>query len=278
MRWAALALLLLAGCTDTAGQVGDAVGDAGKDAGAIVADASKDAGRAITETATPIGIAIADAVATIQPQPPPAVMDHGLDRAEADPAVELITRWEVVSHAYYIKRLQHLICPPPPSGPTGGIGYDFGQQTRSEIRRVWGWHHDVEALVDASGQIGGGPCNAWRKAHPDVRITLEQAKRVFVNDSLPKYRRMAERALPGLDHQSAGHNSGLTSLGYRRGWSMEGERNSEKRVLRADCVPSSNPECSAQQVVGMCRIWVGKAGGAGQCNRSKDEARVIRSQ
>lgn len=264
-----LLIMILAACAPQTAQIGDAVKDAGADIGSIVSDAAGDAGRSVIETTAPIAIAIADAVQ-------PTIASEPLPPLPIDPAIELITRWEVVSHPYYIKRLQRPICPPPPSGPTGGIGYDFGHQTKTEIRRVWGWHPDADALVQASGQIGVSACNAWRNANPTVRITLADAKRVFASDSLPKYRLMAEKALPGLVHQSPGHNSGLTSYGYRRGWSMEGERMREKRVIRADCVPASNSECSAGQVIASCRIWVNRSDYKGQCNRSHDEARVIR--
>lgn len=276
---AALLALLLVACTpqapqQVAAQMGDAVQDAAADAGGVVTDAVGDAGNGLAAAATPIALAIADAVTVVQPLPPVEPPPP----APADPAIALISKWEISSEANYERRLKAVYCPKSngPSGPTGGIGYDFGQQTRTEIRRVWAWHPDVETLVTASGQVGPAACKAWRAQHRVV-IELEDAKRVFGADSLPKYRRMAERALPGLANQSPGHNSGLTSLGYRRGWSMEGERMREKRVIRADCVPANNPACSAAQVIAMCRIWVGRSDYKGQCNRSHDEARVIRS-
>ena len=279
---AALLALLLAACTaqapqavatEAAAQVGDAVQDVAGDVGEAVADAAQDAGSSVTEAIAPVAIAIADAIqpepAAVEALPPPAPAE--------DPAVALIVRWEVTSQAHYTRKLSGLICPPPPSGPTGGIGYDFGHQTRAEIRRVWGWHPAVDRLETASGQIGVDKCNAWRKANADIRISWDDARRVFASDSLPKYRRMALRALPGLDRQTPGHIGGLSSTGYRRGWSMEGERMREKRVIRDQCMPQDSADCSAGQVIAMCRLWAGKPGGKGQCNRSHDEARVIRS-
>lgn len=265
-----LLVLLLAGCAQQAEQLGDVVEDTSSDVGERVSDAASDTGDAVALVVGPVAIAIADAVQ-------PEVESVPLPPLPPDPAIDLIIRWEVSGKANYNRRLTGIICPGGHSGPTGGIGYDFGQQTKKEIRRVWGWHPDVDRLAEASGQNGVAKCNAFRNANRDIRISWDEARRMFASDSLPKYRRLAERALPGLDRQTPGHNSGLTSTGYRRGWNMEGENMREKRVIRADCVPASNADCSAGQVIEMCRIWRGKPGGKGQCSRGEDEARVIRS-
>lgn len=256
-----------------AARVGDAVDDAARTAGVAAAGVARDAALEVTEASAPAAIALADA---LQPEPPAPAAPPPAAPNE-DPAIALMVRWEVTGQANYERKLQGLVCPPPPSGPTGGIGYDFGHQTRAEIRRVWGWHPDADRLASASGQIGALKCNAWRRANADIRIPWDDAIRVFAGDSLPRYRGMALRALPGLDRQTAGHIGGLSSTGYRRGWNMEGERMREKRVIRDQCVPQDSADCSAAQVIAMCRLWEGKPGGKGQCNRGADEARVIRS-
>lgn len=276
---AALLALLLAGCgrpavQDVAAGAVTAVEHAAGDVGAAMRDAAGDTGQLAVVNAAPASVALREAVQAIAPEPPPPV--PAVDPTP-DPALTLIPRWEVTSRAHYERRLSGLVCPPRQSGPTGGIGYDFGHQTRAEIRRVWGWHPASARLATASGQLGAEKCGAWRRANADIRISWDEAMRVFASDSLPKYKRMAMRALPGLDRQSAGHIGGLTSTGYRRGWSMEGERMREKRVIRDQCVPQDSADCSAGQVIAMCRIWAHAPDAKGQCNRSYDEARVIRS-
>lgn len=277
----ALLCLLLCACgaqspqtvaQQAAAQTGDAVQDVARDMGAAATDVTTDAGKLTTAAVLPVAIAIAEAA---QPAPPAVLEPPPLP--PPDPAIDLIIRWEVTSRAHYDRKLSGVYCPPAPSGPTGGIGYDFGHQTSKEIRRVWGWHPDVDRLATASGQIGALKCSTWAKANGDIRIGWDDARRVFADDSLPKYRGMALRALPGLEQQTRGHIGGLSSTGYRRGWSMEGERMREKRVIRDQCVPQNSADCSAGQVIAMCRLWQGKPGGKGQCNRSNDEARVIRS-
>lgn len=280
IRAALLALLLLAGCARApvaavADEAADAVQDAAAEVGEAAQDTAQDAGDAVAQDAAPVAIALREAVQAVVveplPPPPPPV------EAAPDPAVALIVRWEVSGRANYERRLSGPICPGGASGPTIGIGYDLGHQTAAEIRRVWHWHPAVDRLASGSRQTGPERCNAWRAAHRDIRIGWDDALRVFTSDSLPKYRGMAMRALPGLDRQTPGHVGGLSSTGYRRGWSMEGERAREKRVIKTDCVPADNADCSAGQVIAMCRIWAGKPGGKGQCNRSHDEARVIRT-
>lgn len=274
-----VALLLVAALLSGCGSAGDAVSGGIESAAGEAGSALNEAGIGLDVAATTFALELNDAVSIEQdPLPPPPPPPRG---EPADPAIDLIVRWEVISRSYFEKALRRPICPPGASGPTAGIGYDFGHQTKSEIRRVWGWHQDVDALVAASGQTGAERCKAWRATYPSVRVGWDDAIRVFRSDSLPRYRALAEAALPGLAGKTTGHNSGLTSTGYRRGWSMEGQRNIEKRVIRSRCMPIDSQEssagCSAEQVIAMCRIWANTNQARGQCNRSHDEARVIRS-
>lgn len=288
LTWILPALLLL-GCSEVAQVPANTVDNAvdlaveatrATDAAAVDVQEPVDSGAAsVGNAASTFALAMTDVAESITSDvlPPPPRADK---EASQDPAVDLMIRWEVTSQAHYMKSLQGLICPggkDSRSGPTGGIGYDFGQQTEAEIRRVWGWHPDVDRLATASGQNGHDKCTAWRNAHRDIRITFDQAKRVFLDDSLPKYRRMAIRALPGLERQTKGYIGGLTSTGYRRGWAMEGPRMIEKRVIKAKCVPHDDAPCGATQVLSMCRLWRGTSEGNGQCARGEDEARVIQS-
>lgn len=277
-----LLVMLLAGCEQRAVQaVADgaatAVEHAAADVGQAMEEAAGDAGTLAAANTAPVTVALREAVQAITPDPAPPPPPEPPADVPPDPAIALITRWEVSGRANYERRLSGPVCPGGASGPTIGIGYDLGHQTAAEIRRVWHWHPAVERLATGSRQTGASRCNEWRNAHRDIRITWDDAIRVFTVDSLPKYRRMALRALPGLDRQAAGHIGGLTSTGYRRGWSMEGERMREKRVIRDQCMPQDSADCSAGQVVAMCRLWAGTPNAKGQCNRSHDEARVIRT-
>lgn len=190
-------------------------------------------------------------------------------------ATKLIVRWEVTSEAAYRKKYQGVICPGGASGPTIGIGYDLGHQTRATIAREWAGHPQLESLLEGSGVTGEARCAAYRAANRHVRVSYEDAQRVFQDSTLPAYTGAARRALKnGWGALPPGAQAANISLGYNRGWAMSGDRNREKRVIRDDCVPRNNRECNAHQLRAMCRIWAGTPNGPGLCARRNDEARV----
>jgi GH24 family phage-related lysozyme (muramidase) len=190
-------------------------------------------------------------------------------------ATKLIVRWEVTSPAAYTKKYQGVVCPGGASGPTVGIGYDLGHQTRATIEREWVGHPALSALVAGSGVVGPEACTAYRRAHPEIQITYADAVRVFEHSTLPAYTSAARRALPkGWDVLAPGAQAANVSLGYNRGWTMAGDRNREKRAIRDDCVPIGDRQCNASQLRGMCRLWAGTPNGAGLCARRNDEAKV----
>lgn len=283
-----LAALLLAGCAaQPADNVQEAV-QAAADAVAVVDTSASEAATTVAQVATPATLAvreIVESIPSVEAQEVPTQRNAeraAMDAAARDPGAAVITKYEIVSEPYYQKVLKFVYCPrgKTVSGPTGGIGYDFGHQTPAEIRAVWGWHPQIDAMVAASGQTGPVACNAWLKKYGRVVIALDDAKRVFAIDSFPKYQRMAKRALPGLAGKTVGHIGGVTSTGYRRGWAMVGARNRHKRVIRDTCMPIADQresaECSAAQTIAMCVIWEGTDTYKGQCRRSHDEAAVIR--
>lgn len=194
-------------------------------------------------------------------------------------AVDLVVRWEVGSPARYTKLYQGVICPGGASGPTIGIGDDLGHQTPAEIRRRWGWHPLVDELVTGSGVTGDAACKAWKAQHRDIRVSYDDALRVFTTYTWPSYLRMAERAYRnGWDGLSIRHQGGLGSNGYNRGFSMVGSRNTEKRHTRDVCVPNNDPDCTAADLIASCRVWDNQpAIRKGVCARRHDEAKFVRS-
>lgn len=209
-------------------------------------------------------------VAEVLPEPVPASPTF------SPAAAAMIIRWEVTSPAVYTKRYQGIICPGGASGPTIGIGYDLGHQTRADIAREWAFHPDVAILMQGSGVIGEAPCAAFRAKYRDVFVLYDDARRVFIESSLPIYEAGARRALKNgwalLPPDAQGANVGM---GYNRGWGMGGSRNLEKRVIRDECTPAANLSCNAFQLRAMCRIWAGTPNGKGLCARRHDEAKLV---
>lgn len=273
-----LSALVIAGCggPDASGSLQAAitpvVAEAQAEVQAVVAPAAEAAQLRAAEALVPAALAVqAMSQEVLSPSPGPREGTWG----GAPVAADLIIRWEIGSPARYARLYQGLICPPGASGPTGGVGYDFGHQTPAAIRAEWHEHPDVERLASASGVVGEAACKAFVAQHRDIRIDYAYAERVFLTSTLPAYQLAAERALGDGWHQlTLNAQAGNTSLGYNRGWSMRGDRNREKRAIRDVCAPAGDVRCNAAQIRAMKRLWPHIPG---LQNRREDEARVVES-
>lgn len=276
-----LAALLLAGCAETTApdNVQEAV-QAATEAVGVAETAAAETATTVAQVATPATLAVREIVESIPSVEAIEVpTQRNTSTAVDSAAVALVVRWEVGSKDRYTKLYQGVICPGGASGPTIGIGYDLGTQTAASIRAAWSWHPQVEQLVTASGQTGPQACNAWKRAHTNIRVPYDDALRVFTTHDWPSYLRMAERAYRnGWKELSLPHQGGLGSNGYNRGFSMVGSRNTEKRHTRDVCVPNNDPACTAADLIASCRVWDNQpAIRKGLCARRHDEAKFVRS-
>lgn len=211
-------------------------------------------------------------VAGLLPVAPAAPVERLSPAGEA-----LIIRWEVSSQARYERFLTGVICPGGASGPTWGIGYDGGHQTRGVIARDWQGHPDLERLVGSAGVTGEARCRSFLANVVGVRTPYEAALHVFRNTSIPAYIRLARRAVGAAVFDALPRNAQavLVSLGYNRGWSLaKVDSRREMVVIATDCAPRGDLQCIAAQLRSMCRIWKGTPNGKGLCARRHDEARV----
>jgi hypothetical protein len=225
------------------------------DVAAVVTPAVEQLQVSVAEAVIPAALALQDAGQTSLAPTVPA--EAGADAWPGAPvAAALIIRWEIGSPTRYTRLYEGLICPPGASGPTGGVGYDFGHQTATAIRAEWHAHPDVERLATASGVVGQVACRAWVAQHRDIRIPYEYAERIFLTSTMPAYCQAAERAL-GQGWSALTHfaQAGNCSLGYNRGWSMRGDRNREKVAIRDDCAPRGDVACNARELRAMKRLW-----------------------
>lgn len=254
------ALLTLAACGGSIEQAQSAVGDA-------VAHAQYETQTAIAPTL----LDVQDVVQQALPEPaPPSVVHTKVASAAAD----LIIRWEVASEATYTKRYRRPLWPGGASGVTWGVGYDGGHQTKTAIGHDWSSHPRVAILSTTSGVVGL-PAKQLASGLHDVTTPFGYARDVLINSTLPAFTSAARRAL-GEDFERLPPNAAasLISLGYNRGWSMAGDRNREKRVIRDDCVPAADVQCIATQLRAMKRLWPDVRG---LRDRRDDEARVATS-
>lgn len=251
-----LAALLLAGCAEQeVSPTSDNVAQAVQIATEAVAGTIEQADDIREQTAPQVSavtLGLREAVEAVTPEPLPTVVDTSVNPA----VVALVVRWEVGSPKQYTAKYQGVICPGGASGPTIGIGDDLGHQTPNEIRRRWGWHPQVDRMVTGSGKAGPEACNAWRNAHRDIRVSYDDALRIFQTYAWPKYAAMASRAYrKGWDGLTSYHQDSLTSNGYNRGFSFLGSKRTELVVIRDNCVPRSAADCTADQLRASCRVW-----------------------
>lgn len=190
-------------------------------------------------------------------------------------ASALIVRWEVTSPAVYTRRYEGVIWPGGVSGPTWGIGYDGGHQTRQHIASTWHAHPAMPALFTTAGAVGASAqarvnAGEWRAALTPYPYAVD----VFTLYTLPAYTAAARRAL-GPDHFDAlpcGAQAGLVSLGYNRGWSLLGPKRVEMAAIVRVCAPRRDIACIAHQIRAMKRHWPAVKGLQA---RREDEARHV---
>lgn len=214
-----------------------------------------------------------EAVQVVIPPTPPVIPPRPL----VDPrAVDLIVHYEVTSAAFYRSRLQGVIWPGGASGATWGIGYDGGHQTRAVIAQDWGRHEQLERLLTTAG-ITGQRARELVRGLTDVLTAYAYAYEVFELASLPVYHGRARRAFgpEAFDRLPPLAAGALVSLVYNRGAGMAGDSRREMRVIRDECIPSSDIDCIAREIRAMCRLWRGTVNEAGLCRRRDAEAALV---
>lgn len=260
-----------------ASAVADVVTVAATDAQAAVATPVQTAQASAAATVIPAVVAMREAIAEALPPPPAPQAPVSL---VSPAAVDLIVGFEIISPAYYVKRLQGVVCPPRLSGPTRGIGWDDGHQTRAAIAAAWPDHPQLPRILPASGQVGATKCNAYRNANRDIRTPLPMAQQVFEETALPAYHSLTARTFrKGWDTLPPNAQGALVATVYNRGASMVGKGKNdprkEMRVLRDVCVPAADTQCMAEQFLSMRRLWpAGSEGGKGLQRRYTDTAKL----
>lgn len=237
---------------------------------ALIAFPAEAARRAVPPPDDPVPAEVV--LETFTPPAPAAPM------ALTQGGVDLIVRWEVGGPRTYEARYRRPICPAcltTASGVTLGIGYDLRHASPATIIDDWRAHPQREHLPQASG-VGGAAAVELTRRMQHVDTPLPLAMEVFNGSSAWRYRRLAERAFPGMDRLPAPTQDALVSLVYNRGASMTGDARREMRHIRDVCVPARDADCVAHQLEIMVRVWVGGSIEAGMRARRFDEARHAR--
>lgn len=163
------------------------------------------------------------------------------------------------------------------SGITIGIGYDLGYVEADEFRQDWSDclnAADCDALTVVVG-LKGDAAKAKASGLKTVKIKDEDARKVFIERSVPTYQAQTQKAFPGVDNLPADAQGALVSLVYNRGTSMNGDSRREMRAIR-DAVPKGDLKEIAAQLRSMKRLWEG-TNLTGLVKRREAEAQLVES-
>ena len=180
---------------------------------------------------------------------------HGISQESFD----LIVDEEVSGHAVYNRRYRHLTFPGVSSGPTGGIGYDFGQQNKKQVFADWNGKLPpamVRALQGCCGVTGQAAAGVALSLRHVVDIPWEIALDVFSNHDVPRYMAMLRAACPGVELLSGHCQGALLSITFNRGASFNkpGPRYAEMREIRG-CIKSGELAKIPALIRSMKRLW-----------------------
>jgi hypothetical protein len=182
---------------------------------------------------------------------------HGISRAACD----LIVAEEVTSQAVYEHKYRHVLeYPGGNSGPTGGIGYDFGTQTRAQIKADWSDKVDgglLRVLLGASGLRGDKAAAYSHSTRGGVDIPWDVALDVFSNHDLPRYLGILEHYCPGAGALGPDCKGVLLSIAFNRdasGFVKGDPRYAEMREIRR-CVGSGDLASIPGLIRSMKRLW-----------------------
>lgn len=163
------------------------------------------------------------------------------------------------------------------SGVTIGIGYDLGYVTNDEFEGDWKSSLDEASCTALAACIGvkGDDAKAKASSVKGIKITNDQARKVFIERSVPAYQSLTQKAFPGVDKLPADAQGALVSLVYNRGTSMNGDSRKEMRAVR-DAVPKGDLQETANQIRAMKRLWE-NSGVSGLVKRREAEAQLVES-
>jgi GH24 family phage-related lysozyme (muramidase) len=152
------------------------------------------------------------------------------------------------------------------SGITYGHGYDLGYNSEAQIKRDWSAHVNGNVLAFMLSCAGVKGESAKKRLNPRVKslhITMQAAREVFENSTLPRFIKLANETYPGLDELNEDTQGAIVSLVFNRGSSfgVQGQPSWESRREMRELAPlivAKDYEGIASTIKSMSRLWVGK--------------------
>ena len=159
---------------------------------------------------------------------------------------------------YQAQGLMHPTYPGGASGPTIGIGYDCGYNTRQQIAQDWGDllpACTIKRLQDVAGLKGSTAQIAVRRMK-DITISWESSITVFERKTMPRFGGLTRGSFPKVTTTPPGVQGATESIVFNRGESMSGSGRLEMREMR-DAMPDRLKDIP-RYIRRMKRIWEGK--------------------
>jgi len=186
--------------------------------------------------------------------------------------------WETGGKLYYEKFISGITWPGGQSGPTGGIGIDYGYLSNSEFDQYIAKHFSAANAVRLKSTVGknkGVSGKAVANSLGDIKMPWNSAIQAFNEWTLPKFWRMTVAIYPELAGLCAPAVVALVGLVYNRGNRISGSSRVEMARI-APLVAQKDYQGIARQIRSMKRIWVGKKLD-GLLLRREAEAKMVES-
>ena len=194
---------------------------------------------------------------------PNKVYSDGLSLNVSQKAVDTIVYYEVGGKDYYNKKLTSPTVPAwqtTSSGVTVGFGFDCGYNTKDQIETAWKGilpDSEIALLKSASGFKGKSAYyNALPKVKYNVKVSYDNAEKVFLKDSLPRFTKQTADAFDLTPTRLHPHSNGaLVSLVFNRGPSTANtDSRKEMRWIKYN-ISTNHEEKVPSDIRSMKRLW-----------------------
>lgn len=193
---------------------------------------------------------------------------------------QLILDFEVGGgKSYYNRFLKHIEWPGYSSGLTGGIGYDWGQNSKSVALSDWKtWNRQdwSNRLANTSGITGIAAKQILYK-YKEIFIEWTLAEKVFNDVTIARYWQLCQRTFPGFDKLKPNAQAAVLSCVFNRGASTSGPSRKEVRDLK-EAIATQDYKKMAAAFRGMKRLWPANPNSDRDLtDRREDEAKLTES-
>jgi GH24 family phage-related lysozyme (muramidase) len=170
-----------------------------------------------------------------------------------------VINFETGGMNYYNKVLRKPTFPGGASGVTIGIGADLGYMTQNEFDTYFAKYFTAEERKALKGVIGykGVTAKSALGRVKHIIFEWEDAKEAFIEWTLPKFWKLANRIWPGLHLLRESAQIALVSIVFNRGASLTGSTRREMRNL-VEAVKNKDYDHMAREVKSMKRLWENK--------------------